>query len=156
MFVFFNCLTQTSWWDSNPRITVLQTAALATSPHEEDNETSLCLTISLFSIPSVFNNTDSTTQFQPRERNPPQVPIFVLYLNGWQQINPPILINVFLFDIVSSKSHFFCIFIFFVIPAGLEPCDPVIKSHVLYQLSYETNLIRLSNGRARQPRYNFD
>ena len=24
----------------------------------------------------------------------------------------------------------------FVRPAGLEPCDPVIKSHVLYLLSY--------------------
>lgn len=27
-------------------------------------------------------------------------------------------------------------------PAGLEPCDPVIKSHVLYRLSYKRFLSR--------------
>ena len=61
----------------------------------------------------------------------------MLNFYGRQNVKPTVLVNVFFFDIVSSQSHFFYIFVFFVISAGLEPCDPVIKSHVLYQLSYE-------------------
>lgn len=36
-----------------------------------------------------------------------------------------------------SFALLFSAWLVFVRPAGLEPCDPVIKSHVLYRLSYK-------------------
>ncbi len=39
-------------------------------------------------------------------------------------------------------------------PAGLEPCDPVIKSHVLYQLSYKRILSRANRDSNPDKRIN--
>ena len=42
----------------------------------------------------------------------------------------------------------------FVRPAGLEPCDPVIKSHVLYRLSYKRFLPRANRDSNPDKRIN--